>query len=402
MPALRERSDREDGFVARLREVVHPALTGAGVPGCSIAVVGADGPLWSGGFGYADVRSRRPARADTVYRLFSGTKLFTALAILQLEECGSLDLEETVERFIPGMGPAGRVSLFQLLSHQSGLGDTLRAFLSVSLPGVPLPGSAESLARYSLEVRREPGQRVEYRNVNYALLGEVVTRVSGLEYRDYVRRHVLAPLAMSANFGLTEVTRPRSATGYIGGLDPMRLVLRFLFPGLGHALYGARVGKLIALREYDLATSAVGGLVGSMPDFGRFLQAQLAGGGAVLGQQATQRMQTQVATGTAGIASRAGVALGWKIGRIADRVFLNHEGAGAGFTSELRLYPDAQLGIALGMNAMRMPKTMRLAHRICETIYAQRDLLWRGRTDVSVSPASAADGPLAPAGEGSA
>jgi len=68
--------------------------------------------------------------------------------------------------------------------------------------------------------------------------------------------------------------------------------------------------------------------------------------------------------------SRVGVGLGWKVGRVESRAFLNHEGSGAGFTSELRLYPEAGIGIALAMNLMRMPKTIRAAHKICEAAFA--------------------------------
>jgi hypothetical protein len=81
-----------------------------------------------------------------------------------------------------------------------------------------------------------------------------------------------------------------------------------------------------------------------------------------------RRMQSMVAEGAAGIESRVGVGLGWKIGRVANPTFLNHEGGGAGSTSELRLYPEANVGVALAMNGMRMPATMRLAHRICEAV----------------------------------
>jgi hypothetical protein len=65
-----------------------------------------------------------------------------------------------------------------------------------------------------------------------------------------------------------------------------------------------------------------------------------------------------------------GVGLGWKFGRVGDRTFLNHEGGGAGFTAELRIYPEQKLGIALGMNGMRQPRTMKVAHRICEAFFA--------------------------------
>jgi CubicO group peptidase (beta-lactamase class C family) len=354
----------------RLHEFVTTELARAGVPGCSVTLVSATGPLWSGGFGLADVRSGRPANPDTVYRLFSGTKLFTAVAVLQLEEQGLLELSDPVERFIPEAGDAGSVTLTELLSHRSGLKETLRGLLAATLPPQELPSSTEALLGFRLVARRPPGTRVEYRNVNYALLGEIITRVSGVPYRTYVQERVLAALGMSARFGLTEATRPLAATGYIERWDPMRLPLRLLFPELPGRLYGPRVGKLLELKEYDLATSAIGGLAGTMPDFGRFLQAQLSGGGAALGASSTRKMQALVATGAAGIESRVGVGLGWKIGRVDGRTFLNHEGGGAGFTSELRMYPEQGVGIALGMNAMRMPKTMRLAHRICEAVLA--------------------------------
>jgi D-alanyl-D-alanine carboxypeptidase len=360
-----------NGIPAGLRDRVSPALQRHGVPGCSIAVVSETGLLWVGGFGHSDLQSGRPAAADTVYRLFSGTKLFTAVATLQLEERGLLRLSDPVTKFLPEATGLGGVSLLHLLSHRSGLKDTLRAFLSVSFPPDAPPTAAEALARYRLVTKRRPGERVEYRNVNYALLGAVISRVSGVEYRDYVRAHVLEPLRMEAGFGMTDTMRTRAATGYIGRLDPARVALPLLFPGLGRQLYGPRAGKLRALHEYDLATSSIGGLVGSMADFATFLRAQLVGH-EILAPEAVRRMQTQVATGAAGIESRVGVGLGWKIGSAGGRRFLNHEGGGAGFTSELRLYPELGLGVALGMNAMRAPSTMRLAHQLCEMVVAEK------------------------------
>jgi CubicO group peptidase (beta-lactamase class C family) len=137
-------------------------------------------------------------------------------------------------------------------------------------------------------------------------------------------------------------------------------------------LYGERRGGLIALNEFVLDTAAIGGLIGSVNDFARFLHAQLAPKPAVLSAALTQMMQSKVADGAAGIESREGMALGWKVGRAHGRPFLNHEGGGAGFTTELRLYPEERVGIALAMNAMRMPRTMRAAHRICESVLNAR------------------------------
>jgi CubicO group peptidase (beta-lactamase class C family) len=209
---------------------------------------------------------------------------------------------------------------------------------------------------------------VEYRNVNYALLGEVVTRVSGIEFSDYIRSNVLKPLGMHADFHLTEDMRPLAATGYIGMWDPMRVVLKLVVPSAARRLYKGRMGTLLELNEYGLSSAAIGGLVGSVLDFSRFLQSQLVGGGSVLSPGSMAKMQTMVAAGQAGVVSREGIGLGWKFGSGRHGRFMNHEGSGAGFASELRLYPDRGVGIALAMNAMRMPKTMRVAHAMCEAL----------------------------------
>jgi CubicO group peptidase (beta-lactamase class C family) len=331
--------------------------------------------LWSSGFGYADVRHGIPADPATVYHLFSATKLFTATAVMRLVEQGLVRLEDPVTSYLPEATAARGVSLFHLLSHQSGLKDSLRAFLAVSFADQPRVSTAEALARYRLRSARPPGAVVEYRNVNYALLGEIISRVSGRSYEEYVRREVLAPLAMQVDFEYSESARKHAAVGYIDRWDPMRLLLVVLSPGVARRLYGKRVDGLVELIEYRLDSAAIGGLIGSVVEFSRFLQAHLSDGGAVLSPASTRLMQQQAGRGAAGVMSRSGVGLGWKLGEVTGRRFLNHEGIGAGFTAELRLYPEAGIGIALAMNGMRVPRTVRAAHEICEAVFEARDSL---------------------------
>lgn len=371
------------GTPPSLYENIDHLLKAANVPGCAIAVVDRGGLLWADAFGFADLETGKAAEASTLYRLYSGTKLFTATAVLQLIERGLVRLEASAATYLPTGGLPPDISILHLLSHRSGLRDTLRAFLAVTFPPAEAPTTAQALAAYHLKAARRPGARVEYRNVNYALLGDVVARVSGLDYKDYVTQNILAPLHMSASFALGEATRPNAAIGYIGRWDPMRLALRALLPGVTKRLYGARAGTLIALNEFTLNSAAIGGLIGSVVDFARFLRAHLAEGSAILGAGATRKMQTMIATGAAGVESRLGVGLGWKIGRVGDRLFLNHEGGGPGFTSELRLYPESGLGIALAMNVMRVPATMRLAHRICEDVLGERSKLDRRHSEAA-------------------
>jgi CubicO group peptidase (beta-lactamase class C family) len=102
-------------------------------------------------------------------------------------------------------------------------------------------------------------------------------------------------------------------------------------------------------------------------EFAPFLIAHLNDGCGILSPSSTQQMQTIVARGQAGFEAKVGVGLGWKIGQVDGRVFLNHEGGGAGFTSETRLYPQDQIGIIMLMNVMGV-KVNRLAQRVCEMI----------------------------------
>lgn len=359
---------------------VERALAEHHVPGCSVALVDSSGTFFSAGFGLADVRHHRAATPDTVYHLFSGTKLFTATAVLQLEERGLLSIDDRLGSFFPELSTVADVRVVELLSHTSGLRDPIRSFLAIRFADETLPTSGEALATYPLKATRPPGAQVAYGNVNYALLGELITRVAGMEYRDYVARHVLAPLGMQAGFVVTPEMRGRLATGYIGRRDPMRLATWLILPNTRGRLYAGTIDGLAELNDFNLATSAIGGLVGTVPDFARFVHAHLTDGAPILSEASTRRMQTLVAEGAAGIESRVGTGLGWKLGRAGARTFLNHEGGGAGFTSELRIYPDEGLGVALAMNQMRMPTTMRLAHRLCELFLARRDEL------ISASP----------------
>jgi CubicO group peptidase (beta-lactamase class C family) len=366
------------GLPTAVADLVTAELRAAHIPGGAVAVADHAGLRWAAGFGLADVRAGRPATPETAHHLYSGTKLYTAVAVLKLAEQQRVALDGPAAEHLPDvlgaphLSAACRPTVRQLLSHTSGLRDTLRAFLAVHAVGAPAPSTAEALARYRIACERAPGGRVAYRNVNYALLGEIVSRVARRPYTDYVVEEVLEPLGVAAAFTTTPAMRANVAVGYVGAWDPMRLLAPLLV-SRGRELFGARVGGLVEVRPSDLDTAAVGGLVGSPVGFAPFLVAQLADGGGVLGASSVRAMQALVARGAAGIASRVGMGLGWKIGSAGGEPFLNHEGGGPGFTSETRLYPARGLGIVLCLNRWIPPaKSHLVAHRICEAIRRAR------------------------------
>jgi CubicO group peptidase (beta-lactamase class C family) len=350
--------------VSSLASTIAAKLERASVPGASLAIArGESIELLQ--VGLASLAPRRSVERVTTFHLFSGTKLYTAAAIMRLVERGALALGHAVTDYLPDLRLAHPITIAELASHSSGLPETLRAFLAVHFEGERAPSTAEALARYDVSRGGRPRGRVAYRNVNYAILGEVVSRVSGRPYADFVKSEILEPLGSDATFAL--VDPERAAVGYLPRFSPVRLALPLLLPGVGAKLYGERSGRLIALAPYDLDTSAIGGLHGSARSFAPLLLEMLSDRDGLLTRASKREMLSVRARGAAGVVSRTGVGIGWKVGDTPVR-FFNHEGGGAGFCSETRLYPEHALGIVLLMNRSQSRGLSRLAHDICELI----------------------------------
>ena len=343
-------------------------MDAARLPGCTFAVARRDGACWAGAIGFADVRDSRAATVNTTFHLFSGTKLYTAAAVTLLSDRGLLDLDAPAAEYVPGVTLEHPVTIRQLCSHSSGLRDTLRAFLSAHRTGEPTPSAADALHRYQLRGSKAPGGKAAYRNVNYALLGEIVTRVSGRPYESFVQEELLTPLSATLSFAYDEPTTADTATGYIDRWSPMRGLIRLVVPGMLNRLEDHRIASRVALCNFSIDTAAIGGLIGSAPEFLPLLREFLSPEDGVLTADAKRAMLTLHAEGGAGVASKVGVGLGWKLGDVGGVEFWNHEGGGPGFVSETRLYPAAGLGMVVLSNTMQTSKRSWAAHEICEIL----------------------------------
>jgi CubicO group peptidase (beta-lactamase class C family) len=189
------------------------------VPGIAYGVVTPQGPALLGAQGVQDVTVRRPVTPDSLFRIASMTKAFTALSILNLRDAGKLRLDDPAEKYVPEMRgwtyptkDAPRIRVRDLLHHVGGLvtddpwGDrqqviTEAEFTAMIKQGVPFS--------------RDPQSRHEYSNYGYALLGRIIARASGMPYRRYVETRLLKPLGMtSSGFEVTDAPIERRAIGY--------------------------------------------------------------------------------------------------------------------------------------------------------------------------------------------
>jgi len=196
-----------DELVSKIDSLAEAALTeGLGV-GLSIGVKRGDDLLLAKGYGLADIENAVPATAETVYRIGSLTKQFTAAAIMQLVERGEIGLDDPVTKFLPYLSTQGHeVTIRHLLTQTSGIWDPS---YTGDLPGnermarhwtATLLSNEESVAQLQDEpFYFAPGEQDKYSNTGFRLLGLVIEEVSGESYGEYLDGHIFGPLGLTGS-----------------------------------------------------------------------------------------------------------------------------------------------------------------------------------------------------------
>ncbi len=206
---------------ARIAALASAYLERAATPGLTVYIDGGGEPLYTSGFGMADIEHRVAATPDSVYAIGSITKAFTAHAVLQLVVEGRLSLDGTVEHYLPDyVGPARAVTIRQLLTHTSGIPNYVNDIptLQPKLQRTALRREEIVAAFAPLPLQFAPGSEWSYSNSGYYLLGLILERVTGRTYYDYLQDAVLKPLGIARVFtGDDRELVVDRARGYEGG-----------------------------------------------------------------------------------------------------------------------------------------------------------------------------------------
>ncbi len=205
--------------IAQIDRIFADWRLSAHAPGIVYGIV-ADGRLVQvNGFGVQEPASNQSVTPDSLFRIASMSKAFTALAILKLRDDGKLSLDAPAERYVPEMKgwrypttDSPRITVRNLLTHTAGFvednpwGDRQQV--------VPEAGFTAML-KAGVPFSRAPGLAMEYSNFGYATLGRIVSNVSGMPYQHYIQREIMAPLGMtSSGFDVFASPQPRRALGY--------------------------------------------------------------------------------------------------------------------------------------------------------------------------------------------
>ena len=208
--ALTVRADEIDDWVKSEMQVRH-------VPAISIAVV-KDGVLVkTAAYGISDIERNVAAQTDTVFKIGSTSKQFFAAGVMILVQDGKIAVDERLGKYLDGIPDAwGGITIRHLLTHTSGLVREAPGFDPYKIqPDIDVIKSA-----YPVAVRARPGDQYEYSNLGYYILAEVIHRVSGKSWDEFLKERIFKPLAMNSTRPTTaaEIV-PNRALGYIWDND---------------------------------------------------------------------------------------------------------------------------------------------------------------------------------------
>jgi CubicO group peptidase (beta-lactamase class C family) len=300
-------------------------------PGAAVAVRRGGQTIHVGGYGLANVEWGAPIDADTVFRIGSITKQFTAAAILKLAEDGALTIDDPIERHLADY-PVGerRITIRHLLNHTSGIKSitSLPNFRS-ELANRDEPLSGVIAAFKDVTPDFEPGERFLYNNSGYVLLGAIIEHISGKDYATFLQESFFGPLGMASTRYLHErPVTPRRAAGYARE---------------GHTIFNAAPLSM----TWPYAAGALGSTVNDLLRWDEALR-----GGAVVSPESYAAMTTPNRLNDG---SPANYGFGLRMARYRDRPLVGHAGGINGFMTNLVHWPDEDLTVLVLSNLVPFP-----------------------------------------------
>jgi CubicO group peptidase (beta-lactamase class C family) len=318
-----------------LKSDIQAILQEDNIPGASIALVSRDEVIWAGGVGKADLAGGRDVTADTLFRVGSISKAFSALAVLTLVEQGRIDLDTPVRLAAPEVeftnpwSGSNPVTLAMVMEHTAGFDDIhVREYAKVDDPDITLQ---EGLAYHphSRTSRWPPGTFMSYANSGPPIAAYVLEKVTGQSFEDYTRDRVFDVLGMQYST-------------FLYPEEPRRLARGYQEDGITEAPYD------------HIIIRPSGALNSSAAEMARFLRMMLnrgtLDGVRFLREETIERMETP----TTNLVANAGYTFGYGLGNYAEifngHRFFGHDGGITGFVSSARYSPELGVGFFVSIN----------------------------------------------------
>ena len=307
--------------------------------GMTVGVVAGPRLVWTKSYGYANAETKLDASAETVYRIGSITKQFTALMLLQLAEQGAVRLTDPVEKYVPELaaipkfhGSAPAITLVQLATMTSGLARETKGPSDHSMGPVNVWTQRVLASLPQTSYQHEPGTQYLYSNIGYATLGLALERAAKRPFTEYVQERVIAALGMTqTGFELTPSMRKNVARGYSRRE--------------GKPDWSAAERELEG-RGYRVPNGAIMSTVG---DLAKFISFELGEGPWIIKKETQDANFTRIHLASGSLTSGYGV--GFMASRRGILVALGHGGSTAGFRASALFDRVTKTGVIVLRNS---------------------------------------------------
>ncbi len=336
-------SDFTDSDFARIATYIEAEMKAHHIPGLALAIVQGDRVVHLHGFGVANPNGEA-VTGETPFILGSVSKSFTAMAVMQLVDAGQIDLDGSVQRYLPWFHVADEaasaaITVRHLLNQTSGIAETtgLNNATSHDISDGALEAQVRGFS--TARLNHPAGEVFEYSSANYDILGLIVQTVSGQAYGSYIREHIFLPLEMTHAFTSdTEAMAQGLATGH-----------RFWF---------GRPLPFVA--PYTRANQPSGFLIAGAEDMAHYLIAYL-NNGTYAGKSVLSP------TGVAAMHQRplhdegeSYYGMGWFVGEVDGSQMMMHGGDTANFHTTMTIFPEGKWGFVLLENAENYLSSSRI------------------------------------------
>jgi CubicO group peptidase (beta-lactamase class C family) len=345
---------KDIGTIDKLVDSIQSIVKKRNIPGLMICITTRDSVLFSGGFGYADMGNKRHVNNQTLFRMGSITKTVVAIAILKLAEQGKLNLNTSLKEiapevpFINAWEKTHPVRIINLLEHTTGFDDFKfnnmyrLECVSHSTKEMMLQQKASMVCRW------RPSERYTYSNVNYTILGYIISKLSGQEYDKYLAENILANIGMKgSNFN----TWSR-------------------YPDLDTKEYAEVSGEMSAVPSVTLLPAAAAALWSNADDMNRFVQFFLRNGTPVLSKESMVKMELP----TTSLAARAGLKSGYAMGNQDFGAMRGHDGALGTCKSSFRYNREMGYGFVISSNGNGLANIEQVINDFLNKRYGTREM----------------------------
>lgn len=322
-------------------------------PSVQYAIFNSDTIIHLFRLGYADIKNNRYVNENTTYNAYSVTKTFTAMAVLQLAEQNKIDINQPVINYLPNFSYSSEITIKQLLTHTSGIPNP------IPLSWIHLDEEHSTFDRDSFftqvfkkndKTKSGPNEKYSYSNLGYVILGQLIERVSGGSYEDYVKGNILKPLNINpSELDFTISDSNNHAKGYHKKSSFSNLILG-LFINKSKFVNQSE-GKWISFKNSYVNGASYGGLIGTTNAFVKYMQELLRPQGVLISDKYKKLLFTENFTNQN---KSTGMCLSWFQGQLNGNQYYSHAGGGGGYYCEIRIYPELGIGSVIMFNRTGM------------------------------------------------